>query len=299
MIPVGLTLQPEEEYLDLLGDVIRRDADYYEVAPETLWRARGRAPDDGAVLEENGFFRRFVALRAETGKPFVAHGVGFSLGTAARADGPRKRRWIERLQRDHAALGYLWYTDHLGASSLAGLSITLPAALPMTAHAAAVVRRALRAMAEVVPDVGVENTVAYFTLGDPLEEPAFLRRVLRAPRTHLLLDVHNLYTMAQNFGFDPAAYAARLDLDRVIEIHLSGGSDSDPTWLPSRRVMRLDAHDTAVPEPVWRLFEDLAPRCSNLRGVTVERMEGTVGADDVAVIRDEIRRAKRVLRRCS
>ncbi|APR75375.1 Hypothetical protein A7982_00721 [Minicystis rosea] len=294
MISVGLTLQPDDAFLDLLGAVIRDEAEHFEVAPETLWRL-----DGGGVLQENGFFRRFAALRAETKKPFVAHGVGFSVGTAARADGARKRRWIERLKRDHAELGYLWYTDHLGASSLAGQAVTLPIALPMTAHAASVVRRSLRAMAEVVPDVGLENTVAYFMLGDPLEEPDFLRRVLSGPRTHLLLDVHNVYTMAQNFGFDAAAYMARLDLDRVIEIHLSGGAESDPAWLPSGRVLRLDAHDSAVPEPVWKLFEDVAPRCPNLRAVTVERMEGTVGPEDVTVIRDELRRARQMLRRCA
>ncbi len=290
MVPVGLTLQPEEAFLDLLGDVIRRDAAYYEVAPETLWRA-----DGAGELVENGFFRAFAALRARTGRPFVAHGVGFSLGTAARADAARRRRWIDRIRRDQAALGYLWYTDHLGASSLDGLAMTLPLPLPPTAHAAAVVRRSLRALQAVVPDVGVENTVHYFTLGSPLDEPAFLRRVLRGPRTHLLLDLHNVFTMAQNFGFDPATYLGRLDLSRVIEIHLSGGSPSDPAWLPSGRVMRLDAHDTAVPEPVWALFEAVAPRCPNLRGVTVERMEGTVEEDDAPVVREEIRRARRVL----
>jgi hypothetical protein len=41
----------------------------------------------------------------------------------------------------------------------------------------------------VVPDVGVENNVAYFMLGDPLGEPAFLRSILRAEGTHLLLDL--------------------------------------------------------------------------------------------------------------
>jgi uncharacterized protein len=175
--------------------------------------------------------------------------------------------------------------------------MTLPLALPPTPHAAAVVRRSLHALQAVVPDVGVENTVLYFTLGSPLDEPAFLRRVLRAPRTHLLLDLHNVFTMGQNFGFDPLAYVARLDLGKVIEIHLSGGSPSDPGWLPSGRVMRLDAHDTAVPEPVWALFEQVAPRCPNLRGVTLERMEGTVEDEDVPVIRAELRRARAVLER--
>jgi uncharacterized protein len=294
VIPVGFTLQPDAAFLDLLGDVVRREVDYYEVAPETLWRC-AEDGDEAAPLRENGFHRAFAALGAEQDKPFVAHGVGFSVGTTSRADAPRRRRWLDRLRKDQATFRFRWYTDHLGASSLAGLALTLPLALPMTAHAAAVVRRSLSALGEIVGDVGVENTVAYFLLGDPLDEPAFLARVLRGPRTHLLLDLHNLFTMAQNFGFEPEAYLGRLDLGRVIEIHLSGGSASDPDWLPSRRVVRLDGHDDAVPEAVWRLFERVAPRCPNLRGVTLERMEGTVGEADVPVLREELRRARRVL----
>jgi hypothetical protein len=295
VIPVGFTLQPDEGFLDLLADVIRREVDYYEVAPETLWRV---ADEAGEALRENGFHRAFADLGARTGRPFVAHGVGFSVGTAAAADAPRRRRWLDRVRLDHAVFRFRWYTDHLGATSVAGLAATLPLPLPMTAAAARAVRRSLAAMAEVVDDVGVENNVAYFMLGDPLDEPRFLAGILTAPRARLLLDLHNVFTMAENFGFDPAEYVARLDLAKVIEIHLSGGSPSDPAWLPSGRVLRLDGHDDAVPEPVWRLFEEVAPRCPGLRGVTLERMEGTVtGAADVAVVREELRRARRILAR--
>lgn len=292
MISVGLTLQPDDAFLDLLGAVIHEESQHFEIAPETTWRFGA-----GEELVENSFSRRFQAIKARTGKRFMAHGVGFSVGSGARADAARKRRWLDQVKRDHALFDFAWYTDHLGATSLDGQAITLPVGLPMTARAAAVVRRSLRAMATVVPDVGVENAVAYFMLGDPLDEPAFLRSVLRAPRTHLLLDVHNVFTMAQNFGFDPRDYLARLDLDRVIEIHLSGGSDSDPRWLASGRVMRLDAHDTAVPEPVFQLFEEVLPRCPNLRAVTLERMEGTVTAADVPVIRAELARARALIAR--
>lgn len=295
MIPVGLTLQPDEAFLDLLAEAIRSDADYYEVAPETLWRV----PDaDEARLEANGFYRRFAELRRRSGKPFVAHGVGWSVGTAAAADAPRRDRWRDTIRGTHADFELRWYTDHLGVTAPAGLALTLPLPLPMNRRAAAVVRRALRDLQAIVDDVGVENSVSYFVLGDPLDEPRFLARALDAPRTHLLLDLHNVFTMAQNFGFDPAAYLSRLDLGRVIEIHLSGGSHSDPAWLPSGRVLRLDGHDDAVPEPVWRMFEEVAPRCPNLRGVTLERMEGTVvGPEDAACVREELRRARRVMKR--
>jgi len=46
---------------------------------------------------------------------------------------------------------------------------------------------------------------------------------------------------------------------------------------------------------VWRLFAAIAPRCPGLRGVTLERMEGTVRAGDAPLIREELRRARKVL----
>jgi uncharacterized protein (UPF0276 family) len=110
--------------------------------------------------------------------------------------------------------------------------------------------------------------------------------------------VHNLVTNAENAGFDARAYAGRLPLERVIEIHVSGGSYSDPEWLPSGRVQRLDSHDGAVPERVWALAEELVARCPNLRGLTLERMEGTVEPDDVPVLRAELRRARQILEGC-
>ena len=55
---------------------------------------------------------------------------------------------------------------------------------------------------------------------------------------------------------------------------------------------RLDSHCSAVPDEVWGLFEAVAPRCPNLRGVTLERMESTIVRDDVDVLRDELRRIR-------
>ena len=289
MIPIGFTLQPNDEFLDLCELLILEDADYYEVAPETLWREslEGR-------LAPNGFHRRFLALKERTRRPFVAHGVALSMGTADAKDAARRRRWLAQVKQDHRAFSFRWYTDHLGATSLAGLNAALPLPLPMTAEAAGVVRRRLRAMQRVVPDVGVENNVAYFCLGDPLEEPAFLGRITAAARTWILLDLHNLATMAVNFGFDAREYLEALDLSRIIEIHLSGGKQSEPGWLPERRTMRLDSHDDAVPDAVWKLYSEVVSRCPRLKGVTLERMEGTVAADDVPLLRSELRQARRI-----
>jgi uncharacterized protein (UPF0276 family) len=165
----------------------------------------------------------------------------------------------------------------------------------MTDEMAAIVRDRLLVLQQVVDDVGFENSAFYFLLGDWLDEPRFFDAILAAERTHLLLDLHNVYTMATNVGADAAEWLARIDCERVIELHLSGGDTSRPEWLPDGRTLRLDSHDHAVPEAVWDLFEQVLPRCSNLRGVTLERMEGSVAERDVADIRDELHRIREVV----
>lgn len=262
-----------------------------------MWRpgpGRDRRGDGGALIP-NGFHARFLALAEATGRPFVAHGVGLSLAGDAPADRARRRRWLARIAEDHARFRFRWYTDHLGMSAPAGEALALPLPPPMTAHAAGVVRRHLRQLARVVPTVGFENTAHHFLLGDPLDEPTFIASALRGPGSHLLLDLHNVHTMAVNMGFEARDYVDRLPLDKVIEVHVSGGSWSRPGWLPSRRRLRMDAHDGAVPEAVWALLDYVRPRCKNLRGATLERLEGTVTAADVPLLREELRRLRRAV----
>lgn len=289
-VAVGIALAPDAEFLDLLGAVVHDDVDYYELTPETLVRA-----DGSGALVPNGFHRAFLGLAERNGKFCVAHGVGYSLGSQSARDRPRKRAWLSRLREDHASFRFHWYTDHLGMTAPAGRAAALPLPLPMHEEAARIVRRSLAELRTVVPDVGLENSVSHFLVGNPLDEPRFLRRIVREPHTHLLLDLHNVYVMARNFGFDPREWLARADLGRVIEIHVSGGSDSDPAWLPSGLSLRLDSHDDAVPDEVFQLLEWTLPRARNVRGVTLERMEGTVDEHDVGAIREELSRVRRIV----
>lgn len=289
-VAVGLTLQPEPAYLELLAPLFA-EVDYFEVTPETAWR---RDAASGALVP-NGYWREYLRLGEAHDKPFVAHAVHGSFGTAAASDRPRQHEWQQAVAQMHAVFDFGWFTDHLGASVLGDRGVALPIALPMTDVAARLVRERLLSLQQVVPDVGVENSVFYFLLGDWLDEPAFVAEILSPPRTHLLLDLHNAWTMAHNVGADVEDYLTRLDLSRVLEIHLSGGRDSPAGWLPDGRTLRLDSHDDAVPEEVWQLFERVLPRCANLRGVTLERMEGTIDESAVTVVGDELRRIREVI----
>ncbi|MCC6875593.1 MAG: hypothetical protein IT378_14905, partial [Sandaracinaceae bacterium] len=63
-VGVGFTLQPELELLELAEPLYER-ADYFEVAPETTWRAVGER------LSPNGFHRYFLELGERYGAGFV------------------------------------------------------------------------------------------------------------------------------------------------------------------------------------------------------------------------------------
>lgn len=289
-VGVGLMLQPEQRFLALLDDAIRKDVDYLVVMPETTWIDR----EDG--FQPNGFARAFRALGEQTGLPFVAHGVGLSLGSAT-VSPERTERWLARIGEDTRTFGFRWYTDHLGMSVVGGREVTLPLPLPMCEEVADDVRRTLARVSAIVGDVGVENVAHHFVLGDPLDEPAFLAACTSGARQHVLLDIHNVFTMATNLGFSAREYVSRLPLDRVIEVHLSGGSESPVGWLPDEATVRLDGHDDAIPEEVWRLFEETLPLCPALRGVTHERMEGTMTDADVPLVREELARIRFLLER--
>src|SRR5207237_5817047 len=131
---------------------------------------------------------------------------------ASPKDAARRRVWLERLREDQQRFGFRWYTEHLGMTAPLGQALTLPLPLLMDETTVRRVAQRLRALCDIVPLCGVENTAQYFVLGDVLDEPRFISRILRRGRGHLLLDLHNLHTMAENFGFVAADYLGRLEL---------------------------------------------------------------------------------------
>ena len=265
---VGLLLAPDLEWLGLV-ETLLSDVELFSVTPETLWKPRG------TELRPNSFHRLFSQLPG----PFVAHSVAMSPGSPTSA---RRDRWLNAMRRDHAVFDFQWWTDHHGVTEIDGRNHALPRAAALDVEP---VRGCLAAMSEVVPLVGLEVSWFAQMVGSPPEEAAFLRACTQDHA--VLLDLHNLWAMSLNLGFSVEDYLEVLGLDRVIEIHVSGGR-------ANAAGLRLDSHDTAVPEPVFELLEQVAPRCPSLRAITLERFEGTVTPQDVPVIRDELARIREV-----
>lgn len=284
---VGFSFAPDVAYLERCAPVFAA-VDHVSVLPESLVH-----PREEDAFRGNGFHRRLLALRDRHGLPIVAHRTTLSACGGHPLDRARLDRWLRKVEVLARDLDFAWYTDHFGWSAPAGLNLALPLPVPHCRQVRDATRARLAALAEAARcPVGLENSVFYAPFAPSDEDPAFLSDVL-GDRHALLLDVHNLWIHARDRGTDLDAWLARAPLDRVIELHVSGGSEAPAGWGDRR----LDSHDAAVPEPVWDLLDRVLARCPNLRGVTLERLEGTVEPADVDVLLGEIARIRAALAR--
>ncbi len=274
----------------LPADLYRSDLiAFVEITPETLCRQRA----SGTTAEIEIVSDR-LAQAQETcaGLPVVVHGVELSIGSAHGLNSAYLRM-LDSFQKEWP---FAWHSEHLGFQTIAGdndstLEIGVPLPLPATVEAVELVavRSATIQQRYSVPFL-LENPAHYFSdfPADPEigNEYGFLTAFTQKSGCYLLLDLHNLYCNAVNHRFDARAVIDTLPLDRVIEIHVAGGSWRDGFW--------MDAHDGRVPEPVWQLLEYVLPIAPNVAGVVFELLEEHAIRLGTAAIENELQRALRI-----
>jgi uncharacterized protein len=96
-----------------------------------------------------------------------------------------------------------------------------------------------------------ENASYYIPCpGAEMREAEFIARLVEEAGTFIHLDLHNLYTNSLNLkNFDIDDYFDTIPLDRVISVHLAGGSWYDGLY--------HDWHDSSIPEGVWEMLYNL------------------------------------------
>ena len=262
---------------------------FVEITPETLCRQRVT----GTTIQiDIAADRLATAQETCAGLPVVIHGVELSIGSAHGLNNAYLRM-LDSFQKEWP---FAWHSEHLGFQTIAGdndsrLEIGVPLPMPATVEAIELVatRSANIQQRYSVPFL-LENPAHYFSElpADPEigNEYKFLNVFTEQSGCYLLLDLHNLYCNAVNHHFNARDVIDTLPLDRVIEIHVAGGSWRDGFW--------MDAHDGRVPEPVWELLEYVLPRAPNVGGVVFELLEEYAIRLGVSAIENELRRAWRV-----
>ncbi len=110
-----------------------------------------------------------------------------------------------------------------------------------------------------------ENPPGAFYLGD-LHILDYFAHVSERARCGLLLDCAHLAMFQRLRGLSPLTGLDNFPLDRVIELHVAGGTEISVDGLPL-------VDDTHTPEPLpdtWKIFEYVIGRATNLRAVVYE-----------------------------
>lgn len=252
-------------YNAALPDFLRANLnllDYVAVIPDTFWSDGGAGVSPRyAELEADVDFLEWLATRI----PLVAHGIGLSIGSA----GPVDLEYVEQAAAWQERFSWQWHSDHLsyvrvtddgGHDHNAGLAIPLP----YDDEVLTMIAERVRMVHERIPaPFLLENNVSYIEIPDQeMSEPEFLNRLTAATGCGLLLDVHNVVVNATNHGFDAAAFVHEIDLTRVGEVHVAGGSELAG--------MYTDSHSGPSPDAVWSLLDDVVAEAPNLCGITFE-----------------------------
>ena len=196
----------------------------------------------------------------------VLHGV--SLGLASTV--PVEPRSLDLMARLIEATGVESWSEHLAFVRGGGIEIGHLAAPPRSEASIEGACRNIDWAARIVGCAPLVENIA--TLVAPpasqLAEAEWIERIVCGAGTGLLLDLHNLYANAVNFGDDPHTFLRRLPLERVTAVHLSGG-----WWIngPNGARRLLDDHLRDVPKQVFALLRELGRLALQPLTVIIER----------------------------
>ena len=247
-----LQKQSEVDFIEIIGD------HYLDAPPERM--------DELALLSEH-----FT---------LVPHFTNLSLGSAEGLDPV----YLEKITLLIRRLNPPWWSEHIGFTRAGGVNLGHPAPLPFTKEAIDVMtKNIITARRAIATPLILENVCSPLLWpGAEMDEPAFIREVLGFCGCGLLLDVTNLLTHSTNHGGTPADFLDQLPLDRVVQVHFSGGHEA--------KGRLIESHAQPVTEAVWQLL-DLVVARAPVRCICLERDDNLPPLPDVLL---EVERARAI-----
>jgi len=214
------------------------------------------------------FLELLTAFSSE--KRLIGHGVFFSLFSGKWSAG--QDYWLKQLKQTCTDFQFDHITEHFGFMTGNDFHSGAPLNIPYSATTLNIGRDRLKRIYEACRcPVGLENLAFSYSLEEVKRHGEFLERLIEAVNGFIILDLHNLYCQIHNFSISFEDIIALYPLDKVREIHISGGSWEDSATDIKRKIRR-DTHDDAVPEEVFQLLEMTIARCPNLKYVVMEQL---------------------------
>lgn len=200
----------------------------------------------------------------------IGHGVFFSLFSGRWL--PEQTAWLQHLRSTCRAFHFDHITEHFGFMTGLNFHQGAPLNIPFTANTLAIGQDRLKRIYDACAcPVGLENLAFACTAEEVRRQGAFLDALLEPINGFIILDLHNLWCQLHNFNIPYEQLIALYPLDKVREIHISGGSWEDSMLEAGRRIRR-DTHDEAVPPEVFSLLRQTIGRCPHLKYVVLEQL---------------------------
>ncbi len=175
--------------------------------------------------------------------PLVCHGLSLSIGAPEPLDHTYLRRLKAFLDENEVEI----FSEHLSYCSEHGhLYDLMPLPfLPETVDWVA--DRIVQVQDALGRRLAVENISYYAPVATEMSELEFINAVCERADCQLLLDVNNVHVNSVNHGYDPDAFLAGLQHDRVAYLHIAGHHYEADDLI-------VDTHGAAVADPVWDLL---------------------------------------------
>jgi uncharacterized protein len=199
--------------------------------------------------------------------PVLLHGVSMGLASSevvATAQVEKMARLVDKVNPES-------WSEHMAFVRAGGIEIGHLAAPPRNLQTLECALNNISKATNIVGSAPHLENIA--TLVQPpastLSESKWVTDIIQNSNSYLLLDLHNLYANAINFGINPEAMLLQFPLQRVTTVHISGGC-----WIktPDRKGQRLlDDHVHDVPVEVFDLLMLVARYSQQNLTVLLER----------------------------
>lgn len=214
----------------------------------------------------------FVELLEAFGKEgrLVGHGVFFSLFSGKWK--PEQTEWLSRLERMSRHFQFDHVTEHFGFMTGQDFHKGAPISIPFTTETLAIGQDRLKRIYNAAQcPVGLENLAFAYSMEEVKKHGDFLNALIEPINGFIILDLHNLYCQMHNFEVSFEEIINLYPLEKVREIHISGGSWEDSDLVPTKKIRR-DTHDDSVPNEVFNILEKSLDKCPNLKFVVLEQL---------------------------
>ncbi|MFK7770827.1 MAG: DUF692 family multinuclear iron-containing protein [Saprospiraceae bacterium] len=221
------------------------------------------------VKDIPSWFTELLETYSKEGR-LIGHGVFFSLFSGKWST--EQQTWLDHLGKISDQFQFDHITEHFGFMTGEDFHKGAPISVPFNKSTLALGQDRLKRIYQSCKcPVGLENLAFSYSIEEVKRHGDFLDQLLQPINGFIILDLHNLYCQLHNFEMDYEDLIELYPLEKVREIHISGGSWEDSTLHPTEKIRR-DTHDDKVPDEVFFILEKTMKRCPNLKFVVIEQL---------------------------